>query len=351
MLTLATTEADAATTEADALPQSSSNRRRRQSFWVAPWDVDDSTRNQDMLNETLGRVVKPTILAALLAGVCYIPVAQLCLEVLDIGTTGEGPILTLLAMDQSQFMQNFLTVVGLLFTILVGNTYTSLYNQQERLYHALYLEVSDAKSLLEQVCLLCQGRSFYQQVMQNIDDYVSKDLRQLDAEPSELLAGRPMDDPLESILYVTSVGVPSIIYDTVRDLRQARSQRLGAMQRKLPAVHFQLLYVLGLLVLVSFPLLGAGTASMFKEKEGVLIVQAVLFGAMAGAIVMTLQVCYELWQPFGGAYTFDSVLRRMVRGLENELKARRNAGGFYSPAVMGGMADAAKILDNPMSPR
>ena len=40
------------------------------------------------------------------------------------------------------------------------------------------------------------------------EDYVATDLRRLDAEPAELLAQRPMDDPLEYILYATSVGAP-----------------------------------------------------------------------------------------------------------------------------------------------
>lgn len=30
-----------------------------------------------------------------------------------------------------------------------------------------------------------------------------------------------MDDPLESVMYITSVGVPSVIYETVKNLRQA----------------------------------------------------------------------------------------------------------------------------------
>ncbi|CAJ1431664.1 unnamed protein product [Effrenium voratum] len=244
-------------------------------------------------------------------------------DMLDIGNTGRGPILQLLAMDQSQFMQNFLTVNGLLFTILCGNTYTSLYNQQEILFHALFVEVSEAKSLLEQACLVCQGRPFYPKMLDSIgDDYVSTDLRRLDAEPAELLANRPMDDPLEYILYATSVGVPSIIYDTIRDLRQARGMRLGAMQRKLPAIHFLLLYVLGLLELMAFPLLGAGTFSMAPDEK-ILSIQALFFGAMAGAIVMTLQVIYELWKPFGGAYTVDTALEKMVRGLEEELRVRK----------------------------
>jgi len=275
-----------------------------------------------MLSLTLNRVVMPTVLSFIGGTLVYSPVCEWLQNLLDIGNTGSGPVLSLLGEDQSQFMQNFLTVNGLLFTILCGNTYTSLYNQQERLYHALFLEVSEAKSLLEQACLVCQGRPFYPKVLESIGNYVDTDLKQLDLEPADILAGRPMDDPLEYILYVTSVGVPSVIYETIRDLRQARAERLGAMQRKLPAIHFVLLYVLGVLELLAFPLLGAGTASMFRERN-VLVIQAIFFGAMCGAIVMTLQVIYELWNPFGGAYTVDVVLAKMVRGLEEELRARR----------------------------
>merc|ERR1719356_379411 len=250
----------------------------------------------------------------------------------------------MLGMDQSQFMQNFLTVNGLLFTILCGNTYTALYSQNERIYNALFMEVSEAKSLLEQACLVCQGRPFYPRVLSSIGEYVDNDLRRLDAEPSELLAKQPMEDPLEYILYATSVGVPSIIYDTVRDLRQARAVRLGAMQRKLPAVHFLLLYVLGLLELFAFPFLGAGNVSMAptnvttEGEPSILLVQGLFFGAMSGAIVMTLQIIYELWKPFGGAYTVDTVLQKMVRGLEEELQARRQleiSGASAAPATLG----------------
>ena len=31
-----------------------------------------------------------------------------------------------------------------------------------------------------------------------------------------------MDDPLESIMYITSVGVPSVVYETVKNLRQVK---------------------------------------------------------------------------------------------------------------------------------
>jgi len=296
--------------------------------WQIPADdpVAVPDGDQDANTMTVVRVVFPTVFAFVVGCIIYEPWCKALQDLLDVGSTGRGPILNMLGMDQSQFMQNFLTVNGLLFTILCGNTYTSLYSQQERLYHALFLEVSEAKSLLEQACLVCQGRPFFPKVLQSIGAYVKNDLRRLDLEPADLLANRPMDDPLEFILYATSVGVPSTIYDTVRDLRQARGLRLGAMQRKLPPIHFVLLYVLGFLELLAFPLLGAGTASMSRENT-VLAIQALFFGAMCGAIVMTLQVIYELWKPFGGAYTVDTVLAKMVRGLEDELRVRSELPG------------------------
>jgi hypothetical protein len=134
-----------------------------------------------------------------------------------------------------------------------------MYQQQEAVYYALFNEVTEAKSLLEQVALVCQGRSMYQRCLSSIRRYVEHDLKRLKSDPAVLLSARPVDDPLESIMYMTSVGVPSTVYETVRSLRQARAGRLGALQRKLPQVHMLLLWVLALIELVSFPLLGAGT--------------------------------------------------------------------------------------------
>ena len=39
--------------------------------------------------------------------------------------------------------------------------------------------------------------------------YIADDLRRLDISPAVLLSGKPADDPLEAIMLLTSVGVPS----------------------------------------------------------------------------------------------------------------------------------------------
>jgi hypothetical protein len=85
-------------------------------------------------------------------------------------------------------------------------------------------------------------------------------------------------------------------------------------------MHFWLLCFLSLLELMSFPLLGAGTASLFSDS--ILSVQSVLFGFLAGTLTMTLRIIRELWFPVGGAYNVDGVLAVMVRGLEDETSAR-----------------------------
>lgn len=77
-----------------------------------------------------------------------------------------------------------------------------MYQQQEMVYYALFNEVTEAKSLLEQVALVSQGRSMYPRVLQAMSTYVQTDLKRLQADPAVLLSSRPMDDPLETIMYL-----------------------------------------------------------------------------------------------------------------------------------------------------
>lgn len=272
---------------------------------------------------TFLRVGVPAMVAGIVSTLAF-PALSMCL----VSQLSSAGVFQVLSQDSSQFVQNFLTVAGLLFSILVGQTYYFMYQQQEAVYYALFNEVTEAKSLLEQVALVCQGRGMYPQVLKSISQYVRDDLKNLQADPAILLSARPVDDPLESVMYMTSVGVPSSVYETVRSLRQARAGRLGALQRKLPQVHMLLLWLLGLIELVSFPLLGAGTQSIGGYR--ILTVEGVLFGVMTFGIVMTLRVVGELWRPAGGAYNVDGVLRIMVRGLEEELDARMSGTKVYA---------------------
>lgn len=183
---------------------------------------------------TLLRVGIPSFFLAASANVAY-PFTAISLANL----INDSGVFAVVAQDSSQYIQNILTTSGLMFSILVGQTYYFMYQQQEAIYLALFEEVTTAKSLLEQVTLVSQGRrSLYERLLACVQDYVENDLTKFnDVEPAVLISSRPVDDPLEEILYLTSVGEPSIIYQTVRSLRQARAYRLGALQRKLPQIH------------------------------------------------------------------------------------------------------------------
>eukprot|EP00434_Breviolum_minutum_P046152 symbB.v1.2.041581.t1/scaffold8249.1/size9178/1 len=58
----------------------------------------------------------------------------------------------------TQFSQNAFAVLLLLFSLLLGETFSMLLDRQDRLCRAIYTEVSEARSLIEQLVLLSAGR-------------------------------------------------------------------------------------------------------------------------------------------------------------------------------------------------
>ena len=279
------------------------------------------TRSKQAMR-SLTFVVLPAIASAVFGFLYYDDISFIGAFFLDDQTR------VLIADDNNsgQFVQNFLIVVDLLFAILAGSSYSELYEQQESIYLALYTEVSVARSLLEQLTLVGQARPWYGPSLRAMQSYISDDLCRLDVSPVELLSERPVDDPLESIFYMTSIGVPSVLYDTLRELRQARGVRLGALQRKFPALGVLLLYVLGATELLSFPLLGAGIADQspdtYLPSVSILDLQSTVFATLLGMIVLVLRIIEELWQSNGGVFNVDDTLQQMIFGLEEELDER-----------------------------
>lgn len=280
------------------------------------------TRSKQV-RKSLKEVILPTVLASLFGYFFFDEITNYLNTNLD-----EGSVKILLS-DDTQYIQNFITVMGLLFSILAGNAYAALYEQQEEIYLALFEEVSEAKSLLEQTTLVCQNRAFYPEALLCIRRYINNDLRRLSVSPADLLSSRPMEDPLESIMYMTSVGVPSIVYETVRSLRQARGNRLAAIQRKFPSLGIGLLYLLAFSLLLAFPMLGAA----ITNQEGPVALQAFLFACLCGSIELVLRIILELWRSTGGVFNVDDVLQQMVFGLEEELTVRAQQTLLLNPSA------------------
>ena len=333
-----------------------------------------STKVTTLFDEirTLLRVLLPSIISGLIATLSF---TWLCQQITTTTLVIQSSLSSsLVSSATTSATATFVNLIGLLYSILLGQLYSFLYTQQESLYYALYDEVTEAKSLLEQVGLLASGRVMYRTCLESISRYVKEDLLGgttttksatststtsrsvatpiLSDSPSILLSARPIDDPLESILYLTSVGVPSQLYDTVRCLRQARSRRLGALQRKVPILHLILISLLGGIMLASFPIsvgvecassIIATTAATTARRGGNVVVksiinnrggigvgigivvtmQSMLFGIATFAVVLSKMVLIELWRMKSrGAYSVDKVLRVMVRGLQCELDER-----------------------------
>ena len=97
-------------------------------------DVDDTTRDP-LDTRTLVAVFTPGLALGAVANGVF-PVAATAVR--DIWPTAVSS--GLLGYDPAQFIQNFLTVTGLLFSLLIGNTFVFLYTQQESVYYALFNE-------------------------------------------------------------------------------------------------------------------------------------------------------------------------------------------------------------------
>mmetsp|Transcript_12936 Transcript_12936/g.26135 ORF Transcript_12936/g.26135 Transcript_12936/m.26135 type:complete len:459 (+) Transcript_12936:347-1723(+) len=286
---------------------------------------------------TIVRVILPSILFGAVATSVYPSMAQWLVQLPS--STYENSnilyndqVLTVLSNDLSQYVQNILTTCALLFGILVGQTYYFMYQQQENIFYALFDEVTEAKSLLEQISLMTYGRpGLYPSLLSRMNDYVQDDLKMLSVKDPTLLTSRlPRDDPLESILYATSVGLPGVVYETVKSLRQARAERCSALQNKLPLLHIYLLRLLIVIVLATFPVCGSGSQAIAPNVLGL---QSYMFGVLAFGLTLVVNVVEELRNSRNkGAYNVDGVLEVMVGGLEKELEERLD-GRFWGIGV------------------
>jgi hypothetical protein len=290
---------------------------------------------------TILRVVLPSLGLAASVKITYFTIAMVLANLID-----DSGVFAVVAQDASQFIQNILTTSGLVFALLLGQTYYFMvsesmlgtfsstarlwlliflfqYQQQEAIYLALFEEVTMAKSLLEQIALVSQGRKeLYNRMLSCMHTYVHDDLTKFTtADPAVMISAPPSDDPFEDILYLTSVGEPSIIYQTVRSLRQARAHRLGALQRKLPELHMPLLWTLFAIVLFTFPLLGAGSQTIGGSE--ILAVQSWYLSFLVFGMALTIGVVNELQRPsLRGAYNAQLVLNVMATGLIEEIDLR-----------------------------
>jgi hypothetical protein len=320
------------------------------------FETSSSNLQQKLQLQTLSRIAIPAITFTCL---CYaiFPTAAITIQIwahdmYDGSSNGNGyETLNLILTDNSnQFIQNIHNFLSLTFAFLAGSTLQFMLRQQDTLYKALFDEVNALISLLEQIGLMSEGRrDLYRTMLQSISTYLENDLKlvteykgihdrersltslsylmdEMDLSrenlPSLLLSKRPQNDPLEMILYITSVGEPSSIYSSVKELRHARAKRLGALQRKMPEINMYLLYTLGATVFVSFPFVAAGSETVGGDALLQLFRTHLSVGVFAMCTVFG--IINELKRPdISSAYSVDyEILGKMLSNVEKELGER-----------------------------
>jgi len=118
------------------------------------------------------------------------------------------------------------------------------------------------------------------------------------------------------------------------NLRQARSDRLSAAQRRFPVGHYIVLATFAALVLLTFLLLSAGTAdfetipAQAAQPGKLLWLQAPLFGLLCSAMALTALVLRDLANPGDATrqriFGVKAVSQAALQGLSDELQSRSN---------------------------
>ena len=203
----------------------------------------------------------------------------------------------------------YVTLAGLLFGFIVSNSFYFLFSQQEEIYESIYAEASAVNRLLEEAeCALLPADA--QVIAFEVRRFLTDGAwaHQEDSLPAEIFAKEinSDDDALENILkYLLAVqpagGLDMI--DTCRSLRDATVARLAASQRKIPEVQFFVCKVLAVLVLVIFPLMRAGSSESVVSAD----IEAILFGAMVGTVVLFLSLVDDLADTNTGLYSVTPV--------------------------------------------
>ncbi|CAE7401965.1 tyrP-A [Symbiodinium natans] len=288
-------------------------------------------RSRAELQKAFATIMVQALVCGSIGGLLFCPLSE------GLRSLMATPAQEVLKDDMTQFTQNAFAVVLLVFGLLLGETLAMLLQRQDRLYCAIFQEVSEARSLVEQLTLLGgarQGRAAVSEwtsnsatLLDSMETYLVQDLQRL-GEARILQNAGDEPDPLESLLFCTSVGVPSSVCSSVRAIRQARASRLAAAQRQFPVAHLLLIGVFGTCSLSIFLLLGAGLAG-FEAAEAtrpghLLAILAPLFGLLVGVQAITAAVLRELSLP-GGSQIFraQDVVQQSLEGLLAELRQRR----------------------------
>ena len=243
----------------------------------------------------------------------------------------------------SQPFGSFTTLLGLVFSLLLGQPFSYYFARQNAIQDAAFREISELQRLLD----LCLGYEQQQSFLQSRHKpkAQSSALHMLELLATEAATLAPGGDGLTAHTKLISTrralqGVVQALSDLSTDANQkndpatvamlhaaqsavtsvaeARALRVSQINADLPQAQFLTINLLGGLLLGSFLL------TDLKNDQ----LEAVLFGAIAGVATVIKQVLGDLASPFAGSWSIEPARqagRDLLQVIRHEISAASGA--------------------------
>ena len=241
----------------------------------------------------------------------------------------------------------FTTLLGLVFSIMLGQTFTYYFRRQSAIQDAAFREISELQRLLDLCLSFLQRRGMLDK--SNIPAQLhAKGIRMLEMLSTEAASLAPGGDGLMASTQLISTrrslqGLLQIMNDLSNDantkndpatfaalnaaqhaltsIAEARAVRVSQINADLPQVQFLTINMLGGLLLGSFLL------TDLKNDQ----LEAALFGVIAGVATVLKQVLADLASPFSGSWSVGQAQKAgsdLLRVVKEEIKeASSSASG------------------------
>ena len=224
--------------------------------------------------------------------------------------------------DSADAFGPFVTLLGLVYSVVLSQVYSYYFDRQGQIQDALYQETAALRTLYEASSLLTERCDKLQPAdrreMLAILHRVSSDTLQTAFDEilyNEERSTRPLLALLGTLEVAANGENPKTVAlcgDAVDRLIGARARRLSAIAAELPPVQTITQRVISAVLLLGFVLVDLGSPTL----------EAVLFSTISGCFFLIASFLDDLANPFGGSWSCDPAkeeLTRLAEAIDRDL--------------------------------
>ena len=224
--------------------------------------------------------------------------------------------------DSADAFGPFVTLLGLVYSVVLSQVYSYYFDRQGQIQDALYQETAALRTLYEASSLLTERCDKLQPAdrreMLAILHRVSSDTLQTAFDEilyNEERSTRPLLALLGTLEVAANGENPKTVGlcgDAVDRLIGARARRLSAIAAELPPVQTITQRVISAVLLLGFVLVDLGSPTL----------EAVLFSTISGCFFLIASFLDDLANPFGGSWSCDPAkeeLTRLAEAIDRDL--------------------------------